>query len=53
MSNGQSFRNGVDGLHSTGFNWAERLVVIRRDPQSYGVERYLVRNVNGRHGYAY
>ncbi|QWY79630.1 hypothetical protein SEA_SCOUT_89 [Mycobacterium phage Scout] len=53
MSAGQSFRNGVDGKHSHSFNWGERLTVVRRDCQSYGVDRYLVKDSTGRHGWAY
>ncbi|AAN01842.1 hypothetical protein SEA_SOYO_90 [Mycobacterium phage SoYo] len=52
MAKGQTFQNG-QGLHSHGFNWAETLTVVRKDPMSYGVERYLVRDRYGRHGYAY
>lgn len=52
MSAGQAFANG-DALHSVTFNWHERLTIVRRDVQSYGVDRYVVRNAAGRHGYAY
>lgn len=52
MSAGSTFVNG-DTLHSVTFNWHEVLTVVRRDVQSYGVARFVVRNTAGRHGYAY
>lgn len=52
MGKGNSFRNGVDGLKSHGFAWGEELTVVRKDCHSYGVDRYLVRNRHGRHGWA-
>lgn len=52
MSNGQTFRNGIDGLHSHGYNWGERLTVVRQDT-GYGVTRYIVKDNKGSHGYAY
>jgi len=50
---GATFVNGVDGLHSVSFNWAERLTVSRLDTRSYGVTRYVVTDRHGRHGHAY
>ena len=53
MTTGTTLRNGTGGLRASGFRWDEPLTVVRRDPQSLGCERYLVRNDQGRHGYAY
>jgi hypothetical protein len=50
---GTTFDNGAADLHSPSFNWHESLTVVRRDPQSYGCARFVVRNANGRHGYAF
>lgn len=53
MSPQQSFQNGIDGVSSVGFNRGETLTVVRKDCRGYGVERYLVSDRYGRHGYAY
>lgn len=52
MTAGESFRNG-EGLRSVTFNHREVLTIVRRDFMSYGVDRYIVRDSRGRHGYAY
>lgn len=52
MTTGQTFING-QAVTAHGFNWAEQLTVVRLDAQSYGVDRYIVRDRHGRHGYAY
>ena len=53
MTAGQTFVNGSERLHSRSFGWNEVLTVVRKDNQSYGVERYVVRDKYGRHGFAY
>lgn len=53
MHKGQSILNGIDGIGSSQFNYGERLTIVRRDNQSYGVERFVVKDRHGRHGYAY
>ena len=52
MTTGEVFTNGTGPLHAVGFNWHERLTVIRTDTRMYGTTRYLVSDRNGRHGYA-
>lgn len=52
MAKGDTFRNG-EGLRCWAFNHHEVLTVVRRDIAGYGVDRYIVRDSSGRHGYAY
>lgn len=49
---GRVFING-QGMTARRFSWAEQLTVVRVDPRSYGVTRYIVRDRHGRHGFAY
>lgn len=54
MTAGQTFIVGTPGFpRVNGANWGEQVTVVRLDPQSYGVKRYLVRDSHGRHAYAY
>ncbi|QED12378.1 hypothetical protein SEA_YEET_226 [Mycobacterium phage Yeet] len=50
---GQTVRNGVDGLHAVGVNWAEPLTIIRKHETSYGVQRYMTTDKYGAHHWAY
>lgn len=52
MTNGTTFING-QGFTARSLTWAEQLTVVRLDPRSYGVTRYIVVDQRGRHGYAY
>jgi hypothetical protein len=53
MSKGQTFRNGIDGMHSVGTNWGEVLTVVRKSDLAYGTDKYVVVDRYGRHSYAY
>jgi hypothetical protein len=55
LTAGATFANNdsAAGLHAQAFAWDATLTIVRRDPQSYGVARYVVRDSNGRHGYAF
>jgi hypothetical protein len=44
---------GVGGWRAPGIAYGTRVTVLRRDAQAYGVERYFVATVDGRHAYAY
>ncbi|QQM15373.1 hypothetical protein SEA_POUND_219 [Mycobacterium phage Pound] len=50
---GQTFANGIDGLHAVGANWAERLTIVRKDESAYGVSRYMTTDKYGAHHWAY
>ncbi|WP_062937393.1 hypothetical protein, partial [Acinetobacter baumannii] len=50
---GQTFANGIDGLHEVGANWAERLTIVRKDESAYGVSRYMTTDKYGAHHWAY
>ena len=52
---GYVFTNGSNDaqLHAHEFSWHERLTVVRYDVTSIGCARYIVRDRNGRRGYAF
>lgn len=53
LTSGTALPNGTSGVYARAMNWGETITILRRDVQCYGVDRWLVADSHGRHGWAH